>query len=83
MKDLNDFYCSDIALEHTVPLIGTATQGNVWFFLEYSGRWGIKAFEESTLPQDVKNHLKYASQPGVRVRIGRSNPGNAMVSLSL
>jgi hypothetical protein len=36
--------------------------------LENNGRWGAKAFEESSLPQDVKEHINAAQQPGVEVR---------------
>ena len=68
MLSSEKFFCSDLAWEYGVPLIGTATRGDVWFLLEYSERWGAKAFDESSLPQDVKDHLNAAHHPGVEVR---------------
>jgi hypothetical protein len=68
MTDAQNFFCSDLAWEHGVPLIGTATRGDIWFLVEYTGRWGAKAFEESSLPQEVKEHLNSARHPGVEVR---------------
>ncbi len=37
--------------------MATAPRANVWFLLEYSGRWGNKAFKESDIPELVKEHL--------------------------
>jgi hypothetical protein len=68
MSDLQNFFCSDLAWEYGIPLLGTATRGDIWFLLEYTGRWGAKAFDESTLPLEVKDHLNAASHPGVEVR---------------
>ena len=64
-----EFYCSDIAWEHGVPLIGTATRGDIWFLIEYPGRWGAKAFEESNIPHDIKDYLLGLKHPEVEVRI--------------
>lgn len=63
------FYCSLHALETGEPLLGTASQGQVWFLLEYSLAWETKAFESSLLPEAVKAHLSTAVRhtPGSRV----------------
>ena len=68
MVDSKKFFCTDLAWEYGIPLVGTATRGDIWFLLEYTGRWGAKAFEESTLPQEVKDHINAAQHPGVEVR---------------
>lgn len=68
MPSTEKFFCTNLAWEHGVPLMGTATRGDIWFLLEYTGRWGAKAFEESSIPQDVKDHLNGACHPGVEVR---------------
>lgn len=38
-------------------LVGTAPRADVWFLLEYQGRWGEKALAESEIPNEVKDHL--------------------------
>lgn len=63
------FFCSDFSKEQDVPLMASATRGDVWFLLEYPGRWGAKAFEESSLPEKVKNHFQNAAHPDVELRI--------------
>jgi len=68
MPSSEKFFCSDLAWEHGVPLIGTATRGDIWFLLEYTERWGAKAFEESSLPPEVKAHLNAVHHPDVEVR---------------
>lgn len=68
MSSTEKFFCTDLAWEHGVPLIGTATRGDIWFLLEYNGRWGAKAFDESNLPQDIRDHLNKARHPNVEVR---------------
>ena len=57
MTESQNFFCSDYARQQNAPLMATATRGDLWFLLEYTGRWGKKAFEESTLPEEVKTHL--------------------------
>jgi len=57
MTDSHNFFCSDYARQQNAPLMATATRGDLWFLLEYTGRWGKKAFEESTIPEKVKAHL--------------------------
>jgi hypothetical protein len=50
-------FCSQESLDHNESLIGTAPRADVWFLLEYSGRWGNKALTESSIPDSVKEHL--------------------------
>ncbi len=69
MRDTKDFFCSDLAREYEVPIIGTATRGDIWFLVEYNGTWGAKAFEESDIPQAVKHFLSDFAVAGKRVRI--------------
>lgn len=49
--------CSDRSRSADEPLYGTMTQAEVWLLLEYDRPWGAKAFEESEIPQQVKEHL--------------------------
>jgi hypothetical protein len=53
-------YCSLLSAQAGEPLAGTASEAKTWLLLEYSGVWGAKAFEESSLPQAVKDHLSRA-----------------------
>ena len=69
MDEAQKFFCTDLAWEYGIPLVGTATRGDIWLLLEYTGRWGAKAFEESSLPQEVKDHIHSTQHPGVEVRI--------------
>lgn len=69
MNDSTNFFCSDIAREYQIPLVGTATRGDIWFLLEYDGAWGAKAFDESNIPQAVKKYLSDFSVEGKRTRI--------------
>ena len=69
MTDSKDFFCSDLARDYEIPLVGTATRGDIWFLLEYSGAWGAKAFEESDIPQNVKNFLSDFRVDDKRIRI--------------
>ncbi len=68
MSASDNFFCTDLAWEHGVPLVGTATRGDIWFLLEFNERWGAKAFEESSLPEEVKDHLNPARFPNVKAR---------------
>lgn len=69
MESEKEFFCSDLAWEHGIPLLGTATQGDIWFLLQYRGSWGSKAFEESTIPEDVKAYLSSFNTANKRLRI--------------
>ncbi len=52
-----DFFCSQESIDRHESLIGTAPRADVWFLLEYQGRWGKKALAESEIPDVVKKHL--------------------------
>ena len=52
-----DLFCSQESLANRESLIGTAPRADVWFLLEYQGRWGKKALAESEIPEEVKEHL--------------------------
>ena len=59
-SDINtaqDFFCSLESIEHHESLLGTAPRADVWFLLEYHGRWGKKALEESEISDPVKAYL--------------------------
>lgn len=62
-------YCTDIAIEHGVPLLGSATTGDVWLLVEYRGRYESKAFEGSNLPEAVKAYLSAIQPEGLKPRI--------------
>lgn len=49
--------CSLESLEAHESLLGTAPRADVWFALEYPGRWGDKAWPESTVDETVKQHI--------------------------
>jgi len=49
-----DFFCSLQSRSFDESTLGTAPSAKVWFMLEYSGRWGTKAFEESSLSDKLK-----------------------------
>ncbi|HSO27449.1 MAG TPA: sucrase ferredoxin [Anaerolineales bacterium] len=63
------FFCSNASLTAGETLHGTAKRGRVWFLLEYRGAWGQKAFEESSLPPEVKSHLESACAQNPDCRI--------------
>ena len=50
-------FCSIESIEAHEQLVGTAPRADVWFLLEYPGRWGNKALKESSIPEEVKAHL--------------------------
>jgi hypothetical protein len=68
-RDEKEFRCTDIAWKYGVPLVGTATRADLWFLIEYTGRWGAKAFEQSDIPEPVKHHLEKLTHTGVESRI--------------
>ena len=51
-------YCSDLSSEVAEPLYGTAPRTDTWILLEYPFPLEKKAFEESVLPDAVKQHLR-------------------------
>lgn len=52
--DFCSIYSSQEAHE---PLRATATRADVWLSLEYTGRWGARAFGESDLSESIKEHV--------------------------
>jgi hypothetical protein len=50
-----DFFCSLQSRSFEENPLGTAPSAKIWFMLEYNGRWGSKAFEESSIPDNVKS----------------------------
>ncbi len=50
-------FCSLESIDLNESLVGTAPRADVWFALEYPGRWGNKAFEEATMPAEVKQQV--------------------------
>ncbi len=69
MTNDEKFYCTDLAWELGVPLVGTATRGEIWFLIEYAGRWGVKAFEESGIPAQIKAYIQAAANDQYSLRI--------------
>lgn len=67
------YYCSLASQEVGEQLFGSATRTDVWLALEYSGAWHDKAFEQSALPQPVKDHLaaQAAAIPNARIQLIR------------
>jgi hypothetical protein len=50
-------FCAVLSESAGEPLFATATTTRFYFLLEYPGAWQSKAFENSDLPQEVKDHL--------------------------
>lgn len=50
-------FCSIESIESNEPLLGTAPRADVWFALEYPGRWENKAFEQSSIAAEIKAHV--------------------------
>ncbi len=57
MPPNDQFFCTDLAWQYGVPLMGTATRGDIWIMLEYPGRWEARAFDDSSLPPAVKTRI--------------------------
>lgn len=53
-------YCSHHSAQQQEQLFASAQHAEVWFLLEYNAPWGAKAFEESALSPEVKDHLSAA-----------------------
>lgn len=70
MSEENQTYCSQIAQDNQLSLIGTATQGKVWFLLEYTAAWAGKAVPAAEIPDEVKEHLTSAVE-GERILLIR------------
>ncbi len=50
-------YCADLCLASGEPLLGTATQVDVWLLLEYKPVWRPKAIEDNDLAAPVREWL--------------------------
>lgn len=55
-----DIYCSHDSLRQQEQLFASAQNAETWLLLEYNSPWGAKAFEESSLAPEVKEHLTQA-----------------------
>ena len=53
-----NFFCSIQSREISESLMASAPAAKIWFMLEFNGKWGSKAFEDSTLSHDFKNAMK-------------------------
>jgi hypothetical protein len=64
-----DYFCSIHSRELDEEPLGSAPRADVWFMLEYAGRWGSKAFEESNIADDVKAgvNAQLAEVPNTRL----------------
>jgi hypothetical protein len=51
-------FCSQLSLSAGEPLFASAGPTDVFFLLEYNGAWEDKAFEKSSIPEEVKQHLQ-------------------------
>src|SRR5207244_2028561 len=51
------FYSCEFSEQAGEQLFGTATRADVWFCLEYARPWGAEAFDESSIPDSVKQHI--------------------------
>jgi len=69
MTENGSTFCSDVAREHNLPLHASATRGDLWLLVEYDAPWEGKAFEHSTLPENVKQTLQGVAVPGGKTRI--------------
>jgi hypothetical protein len=77
-----DFLCSNFSTQVGEPLPGTATYAQVWFLLEYNGTWESKAFEASTISNQVKNLVTAILQqlPAAKLLLIRSS-SSRMINL--
>jgi hypothetical protein len=66
--DASRFFCSELSRLSGETSAGTASTGAVWLLLEYPHGWGRRAFEQSVLPEQVKQFL---SDTMARVRHSR------------
>lgn len=70
--------CSLESLDADEEMFGTATRADVWFLLEYRGRWSGSAYKDSKIPKAVKSHLNKAlkSVPGSRLQLIKKHENN-------
>lgn len=77
MQAEQEQFCAQLALEAGDPLLGTATQGQVWLLLEVREPWRAKALTDNDLPAQVQRYLaeQLAAIPGSRLLfIKQQNP---------
>lgn len=65
------FFACQLSLQAGEQLFATATRVDVWLLLEYNGTWAGEAFNESYVPQSVKDHLaaQMAALPKPRLQL--------------
>src|SRR5262245_13618317 len=51
-------FCSEVSLQNTEPLAGTASRVDHWILVEYRGLWGYDAVAASGLSDEVKRRLR-------------------------
>src|SRR5215813_6382878 len=51
-------FCAQISREHHEACIGTAARVDTWLLIEYTGAWGMRAIEQSTLSPPVKDWIQ-------------------------
>ena len=68
--------CSELSLQAGEQMPGTAPQVHSFLLIEYSGAWGPKAFEESSITEEVKSHISQAAAaiPKCKVLLVRRHP---------
>src|SRR5690606_21888578 len=66
---MSDFTCSAISREAGEQLFGTAPRIDVWFLLEYTGRWEPEALD-SALPEPVKRAMSAQLETAAPARFG-------------
>lgn len=70
-----DLYCSATSRDAGEQLFGTAPRTDVWFLLEYSGRWEPEALD-SALPEPVKQALSAQLEAAAPARFGLIRRGS-------
>ncbi|QYK50273.1 MAG: hypothetical protein KF701_07710 [Anaerolineales bacterium] len=70
---LTNIPCSLESLNANEPMAGTAPKAQVWFMLEYTPRWGHKAWEESSIDPAVRAAVdeQLKQIPGARLLLIR------------
>jgi hypothetical protein len=57
---MTNYFCSELSTAAAEQLGGSAPHRTTWFLLEYGRPWGAKAFEESSLDEPIKQHIRQA-----------------------
>lgn len=70
-----DFTCSAISRQAGEQLFGTAPRTDVWFLLEYTGRWEPEALD-SALPEPVKRVVSAQLEAAAPARFGLIRRGS-------